>query len=68
MKKIIFSLIAFVSLTINAQTTWKVDNAHSSITFSVSHFMISEVTGNFGKFDIQQLVMISLKTQSLKYP
>lgn len=52
MKKIIFSLIAFVSLTINAQTTWKVDNAHSSITFSVSHFMISEVTGNFGKFDI----------------
>ena len=52
MKKIILALIVLVSLNVNAQTTWKVDNAHSSVTFSVSHFMISEVTGNFGKFDI----------------
>lgn len=53
MKKIVLTLIAFVTLAnVNAQTTWKVDKAHSSITFSVSHFMISEVTGNFGKFDI----------------
>ena len=37
---------------INAQTTWKVDPAHSNINFSVSHLMISEVTGNFGEFDI----------------
>lgn len=53
MKKIVLTLIAFVALVnVHAQTTWKVDKAHSSITFSVSHFMISEVTGNFGKFDI----------------
>ncbi|CAL2102347.1 YceI family protein [Tenacibaculum sp. 190130A14a] len=53
MKKIVFTLIALIALTnVYAQTTWKVDKAHSSITFSVSHFMISEVTGNFGKFDI----------------
>jgi polyisoprenoid-binding protein YceI len=52
MKKLILALIILVTLNTNAQTTWKVDNAHSSITFSVSHFMISEVTGNFGKFDI----------------
>ncbi len=36
-----------------AQSTWKVDKAHSSISFSVSHFMISEVTGNFKQFDIE---------------
>ena len=52
MKKLILTLIILVTLNTNAQSTWKVDNAHSSITFSVSHFMISEVTGNFGKFDI----------------
>ena len=52
MKKLILGLIILVTLNTNAQTTWKVDKAHSSITFSVSHFMISEVTGNFGKFDI----------------
>lgn len=53
MKKIVLTLIAFITLAnVYAQTTWKVDKAHSSITFSVSHFMISEVTGNFGKFDI----------------
>ncbi|MGG8496123.1 YceI family protein [Tenacibaculum sp. TC6] len=53
MKKIVLTLITLVALVnVNAQTIWKVDKAHSSITFSVSHFMISEVTGNFGKFDI----------------
>lgn len=54
MKKAIFTLAAIISLvTVSAQSTWKVDNAHSSINFSISHFMISEVTGNFGKFDIE---------------
>lgn len=53
MKKIVLTVIAILAVaTINAQT-WKVDKAHSSINFSVSHFMISEVTGNFGEFDIE---------------
>jgi polyisoprenoid-binding protein YceI len=54
MKKIVLTSIALVALvlSINAQSTWKVDNSHSSINFSVSHFMISEVTGHFGSFDI----------------
>lgn len=53
MKKIVLTLVLAVCFTTAyAQTIWKVDNAHSSITFSVSHFKISEVTGNFGKFDI----------------
>lgn len=39
-----------------AQTTeipWKVDKAHSAISFTVPHMMISEVAGNFRDFDIQ---------------
>ena len=35
-----------------SQTSWNADLAHSSIVFSVSHFKISEVVGNFNKFDI----------------
>lgn len=31
--------------------TYKIDAAHSEITFKVKHLMISSVTGNFGKFD-----------------
>lgn len=51
--KIILTLIAsFVMININAQTTWKVDQAHSSISFSVSHLLISKVTGQFNTFDI----------------
>ncbi|WP_435260807.1 YceI family protein [Tenacibaculum sp. nBUS_03] len=53
MKKIFIALILIFSINVaNAQNAWKVDKAHSSITFSVSHFMISEVTGNFKSFDI----------------
>jgi polyisoprenoid-binding protein YceI len=44
------SLIACA--TISAQSTWKVDNAHSKVGFAITHLMISEVEGNFGKFDI----------------
>ena len=54
MKKTLIVFLALVSISVvQAQTTWKVDNAHSSITFSVSHYMISEITGNFGTFDIE---------------
>lgn len=53
MKKLFFAIAALVSfVNVSSQTTWKVDKAHSSITFSVSHYMISEVTGSFKKFDI----------------
>lgn len=32
-------------------TTYKIDPAHSEITFKVKHLMITNVTGNFTKFD-----------------
>ncbi|MEP6464793.1 MAG: YceI family protein [Parafilimonas sp.] len=31
--------------------TYKIDAAHSEITFKVKHLMISNVSGNFSKFD-----------------
>ena len=31
--------------------TYKIDPAHSEVTFKVRHLMISNVTGNFSKFD-----------------
>jgi polyisoprenoid-binding protein YceI len=37
--------------TIAPAATWKLDAAHSSVRFGVSHLVISEVTGSFGEFD-----------------
>jgi polyisoprenoid-binding protein YceI len=31
--------------------TWQIDQAHSSIEFSVSHMLISHITGHFKKFE-----------------
>ena len=31
--------------------TYKIDATHSEITFKVKHLMITNVTGNFNKFD-----------------
>ena len=33
------------------KTTWKVDTAHSQISFKVKHLVISTVTGSFDKFE-----------------
>lgn len=35
----------------NKMATYKIDAAHSEITFKVKHLMITNVTGNFTKFD-----------------
>lgn len=32
-------------------TTWNLDGMHSEIGFKVKHMMITNVSGNFGKFD-----------------
>lgn len=33
-------------------TSWKLDKMHSSISFKVSHMMISKVNGHFADFDV----------------
>ena len=58
MKRIVFALgILALALSMSAQTKeqakgWKVDNSHTSISFTVPHMVISEVTGNFREFSI----------------
>lgn len=37
--------------TAAAQVKWNFDAAHSNINFSVRHLTITDVTGNFGKFE-----------------
>ncbi len=48
----IAGVIAFLTFTAACAQTkeWKLDRAHSSITFTVKHMVISEVTGRFDNF------------------
>ena len=51
LKLIPLFLVLFVTAYLQAQqSTWSFDNAHSKITFSVTHLVISEVTGYFSTF------------------
>jgi polyisoprenoid-binding protein YceI len=48
---VLFLVVALANLTAQ-QSGWKLDKAHSGITFSIRHLVISEVTGKFKDFDI----------------
>lgn len=54
--KHLFLFLAMICVGVghtNAQTTaWDTDKAHSSITFSVPHMVISEVVGRFDDFSV----------------
>ena len=54
MKRIFTMILPILLLTsaLSAQTVWKADRSHSSVTFSVTHLVISEVTGRFTDFDV----------------
>ena len=52
MKKTLIALALLVAtLSTNAQTTWKSENSHTNVRFSVPHLVISETEGTFKKFD-----------------
>jgi len=51
MKKQLFILSTVIASAVSAQTTWKVDAAHSSVKFSVSHLVVSETEGTFKVYD-----------------
>ncbi len=52
MKKVSTLVLAMaVSVVTFAQTSWSVDPSHSSVSFSVSHLVISEVDGTFKTFN-----------------
>jgi polyisoprenoid-binding protein YceI len=49
-----FLLLAVLALCLSQSAfaeKWKVDPAHSSIAFSVTHLMIAKVHGSFGQFE-----------------
>lgn len=48
----ILTAAIFMALITQAQpTNWEFDASHSNIRFAVSHMVISEVEGNFGKYE-----------------
>lgn len=49
LKSAALTLALVPGLAFGAATTWKIDPSHSSTNFSVSHLVVSEVTGHFGK-------------------
>lgn len=53
MKKYLFGIAIASSMVASAQLTWKSDNAHTNMNFTISHLVISEVTGNFKDFNIE---------------
>lgn len=52
MKKVFsFVLVAFLSTSLFAQSTWNVDKAHAALGFTITHLGISDVPGTFNDFD-----------------
>ena len=53
MKKLntLLVLVLLAASSALAQTNWAIDKSHSKIGFSVTHYGISEVEGNFNDFD-----------------
>lgn len=52
MKKVfLLAATALFSTGVFAQSTWKVDKAHSHLTFTVTHLAVSDVDGTFKDFD-----------------
>ena len=49
MKKII--LLLFIFIQIAHASSYKIDSSHSNINFTVTHLVISKVTGQFNAFD-----------------
>jgi polyisoprenoid-binding protein YceI len=53
MKKFLslLAVAAFMQTAVFAQATWKVDKAHSRVTFTITHLAVSDVDGYFKDFD-----------------
>lgn len=51
MKKLMLLMVTTVAGSQTEAQTWAIDNSHSQVMFTVSHLVISEVTGNFKTFN-----------------
>lgn len=52
MKQLFILFFAMVFSTSVFAQTWNLDLAHSGVNFSVSHMVITDVDGNFGKYTV----------------
>jgi polyisoprenoid-binding protein YceI len=48
---LLFALLAGAVGSSSSQTVWKTDKSHSNVKFTVSHLVVSEVSGRFKDFD-----------------
>jgi len=58
MKKapLIFLILSLSTISLIAQnSTWKSDQPHSKVSFSISHMVISEVSGRFNDFEASMI-------------
>ncbi|HRY31796.1 MAG TPA: YceI family protein [Bacteroidales bacterium] len=53
MKRLTFIFLAVITAAQVYSQGWQVDKSHSAISFTVPHLVISDVTGNFGDWDIE---------------
>jgi len=53
MKKISLSIVVLLFTVTAFSQTWVSDAAHSRLGFTISHLMISHVTGNFKQFEVK---------------
>lgn len=53
MKKISLSIVLMLFAITAFSQTWVSDAAHSRLGFTISHLMISHVTGNFKQFEVK---------------
>jgi polyisoprenoid-binding protein YceI len=51
MKKLILTVVAGIVSVATFAQGWSLDKAHANVSFSITHMMLSEVDGNFKKFD-----------------
>ncbi|MBU1368374.1 MAG: YceI family protein [Bacteroidetes bacterium] len=53
MKKSVLSiaLMLLAGFAFSQSTNWKIDHAHSNVTFEVDHMVVSTVTGKFQEFE-----------------
>lgn len=53
MKKVLslLALVIFSTSVLFAQSTWKVDPAHSKVGFTVVHMAIADISGSFNSFE-----------------
>lgn len=51
-KALLLSSVCVITFNVSAQTTrWDIDPTHSQVTFTATHLLITEVTGNFKQYN-----------------